>query len=493
MPLGLARPRIPASTERRASTRARFTMPFQSISEQPSTEGKRAGTPESLTAFDWLHTIVDEMLVAGDKAAARLAAPTAPQPFPPTLPAIFEIADRVPPVASRVLGQVLLGYCPMVDCQGGVIATRLTVVPTSAEISIDAAALLREVRGVWPEGGEAVSLDVASDVLLADLLRADPARNVMIEVAASVAADSRNTIALLELAARGNTLLLRGRPTRELPREVLPCFRWSIIDLDEDRRFGSSSDAGARPGRRMPYVQAGVRTMAQFRRSTELGAIAVLGWPLDDEAVGQRTARLDAQVIVELINRIDRREPAEALEQTLVRDPGLAFELIRHANEREEGLRLEAASFRHAIMILGHQEIRRWLALLLSSHGHDHVLHPTHYAALRRGLFMRELASEAGDEQLRSELFMCGVFSLLDRLFGKPVEELMSALVVPERVRQALVERTGPCMPMLQMARSVESGSPHEIRAAAQALFMKPIEANHALLRALATARQLSG
>ena len=111
---------------------------------------------------------------------------------------------------------------------------------------------------------------------------------------------------------------------------------------------------------------------------------------------------------------------------------------------------------------------------------------------MRRGLLMRELAAtRQDDDETRSELFMCGVFSLLDRVFAKPVGELLQTLVVPERVRQALVDEAGRYFPMLELARAVETELPHEIRAAADAVFVGPLEINRALLRTLAIAAQL--
>jgi EAL and modified HD-GYP domain-containing signal transduction protein len=43
------------------------------------------------------------------------------------------------------------------------------------------------------------------------------------------------------LHASGSTLLLKGRPLQELPREVLPCFKYSIIDLADERRLGENT------------------------------------------------------------------------------------------------------------------------------------------------------------------------------------------------------------------------------------------------------------
>ena len=45
-----------------------------------------------------------------------------------------------------ILGQVALGYSPMIDRQRAVMATRLTVFPARPEMALDAAALLRALR-----------------------------------------------------------------------------------------------------------------------------------------------------------------------------------------------------------------------------------------------------------------------------------------------------------------------------------------------------------
>lgn len=464
-----------------------------SASAEPSKpdRGRETDAPQTLTAFDWLDTIVDEMLIAADKTAARQ--PAQPSAVRSGLAALA--ATEFPDVPLQlsgpsVLGQVILGYSPMIDRHHAVIATRLTVVPRRPDIAIDAGALLRAVGEVWPAGGGAVSLNVASETLLADLLRTQPTTNVMIEVPAFLAAEPANVDAVLELAARGNTLLIRGRPLRELPRELLRCFKWSIVDLADDRRVGQPRSASGHI-RTIPHVQSGVRSMAQVRECFERGAVAVLGWPIDEPITNNVQARPDLQVLVEMINRIDRGEPVEALERTLVRDPVLAFELMRHGNAPSIGLRVETHSFRDAITLLGYPRLRRWLAGLLAAAGDANALRPVNFAALRRGLFLNQLAATSGDDETRGELFMCGVFSLLDQICAKPISDLLKTLVVPERVRQALVDQEGPFFPLLELVRAVESEVPGDIRAAADAVFVEPLEINRSLLRALAIAANL--
>ena len=390
-----------------------------------------------------------------------------------------------------VLGQVVLGYSPMVDRHRAITAARLTVFPSRADTTPDAAALLEAVAEVWPADGGRVSLNVASETALQDLVCFRPAPNVMVEVPAFMACDAANSESLRAMHQHGSTLLIKGRPLQPLPREVLPCFAYSIIDLADERRDGSPPPGGVT--RTIPHIQSGVRTLAEMEMSFQRGAIAVLGWPIDDVAAnnGKSSARPELQFIVELINRVDREEPADRLEAVLKTDPTLAFRLMRYINSPAFGLSVEINSFRHAIMVLGYNRLKRWLALLLASASKDPNVKPVMYAAVRRGLLMEELGQHSANADQRSEMFICGVFSLLDRLMGQPLAELMRSIPVPDAVRAALVDQAGPYHAQLELVRAVEAESVFDIRSAAEATMLGLPEVNRAVLRALAGARQL--
>ncbi|GAP33761.1 HDOD domain-containing protein [Piscinibacter sakaiensis] len=397
-----------------------------------------------------------------------------------------------------ILGQVALGYSPFIDRQRNVTATRLTVFALRPDEPLDAGQFLLAIGGVWPAGGARVSLNITSESLLHDLLQAGPTTNVMVEVPAFMAAEPANAEAIRRLHADGSVLLIKGRPLAELPREVLPCFQYSIIDFHDDRRVGDGrSVPPAGVTRSIGHVQAGVRSIAALDESFRRGAAAALGWPLDDlvsgpAAAGRRPGvHTDLQVIIELIHRVDREEPIERLEQTLKRDPTLAFKLLRYINSPAFGFQVEIGSFRHAIMMLGYQRLKRWLALLLATASKDANLQPAMFAAVRRGLLMEELARATSDESMRNEVFICGVFSLLDHLFHEPFKDLLKTIPVPERIHAALVDGEGPYGPYLELVRAIEAESLFDITAASERLMFSPTEINRAVLTALASAAQL--
>lgn len=394
-----------------------------------------------------------------------------------------------------ILGQVALGYSPFIDRHRVVTATRLTVFPLKPDAVLDVGQLLQEVGNAWPASGVRVSLNVVSESLLHDLLQARPAANLMVELPAFMAADPANTDAIIALHANGTTLLLQGRPLTDLPKPVLPCFKYSIIDLADDRRVGDAAQP-AGVSRTIGHVQSGVRNMADLEGGFSRGAEAVLGWPIDDAVTtspsrGQPAAAVGMQTIVELIRQVDSEEPTERLEATLKRDPAVAFKLLRYINSPAFGLRVEIASFRHAIMMLGYKRLKRWLALLLATASKDVNLRPVMFAAVRRGLLMEELVRSSGDEEMRNEMFICGVFSLLDRMFKQPFAQLLDSIPVPERVRQALAESSGPYQPFIELVQAVEASSLFDFRESAETLMLSTSEINRAVLRSLMAASEL--
>ncbi len=400
-------------------------------------------------------------------------------------------------MSHPILGQIALAYCPVIDRARTVTATRVTVFPLKPDATLNARELLDALAEVWPAGGPQLWIKVAQEHLLTALMQAQPSNHIALEVPAFMAVQPQHAEALGLLHANGSTLLLNGKPLSELPKAVLPAFSNAIIDIgDDDRVDETSGGAGVGPSgvpRHIGFVQAGIRSVVDMEASFRRGAVAVLGWPIDDAIKpGNKPADQPAlQVIVMLIDQLHRQDDIELLENTLKRDPPLAYKLMRYINSPAFGLSVEISSFRHAIMILGYQRLKRWLALLLATASKDPNMRPVMFAAVRRGLFMEELARLSGNEDMRNELFICGVFSLLDRMFQQPFAELLKTIPVPEHVYQALVDHDGPYAPYFRLVEAIEGQSLFDIRDAAEPLLISIGDINACLLRAMANAAQL--
>ncbi len=404
-----------------------------------------------------------------------------------------------------LLSQLVLGYSAVIDRQRAVAATRLTIAPLQNGGVIEGRALLQLLGDIWPETAGALSLrlqplggggaalpttgislliNAAGEDLLRSLLDAPALPRFMLEVPAFMAADPMVAASVMAASDNGAALAIKGPPREPLPSDVARCFALQAED--------ASTPASARGA--WPRLRVGVRSGAEVDAAFAAGCAGAAGWPFGEPPTkpnAKAGVAPELQVVLELINRVDREEPVPRLEAVLKKDPTLAFRLLRYINSPGFGLSVEISSFGHALMILGYQRLKRWLALLLVSASKELSMKPLMFAAVRRGLIMEELVRSSGDAEMRGELFICGVFSLLDRLLNQPFAELLRLVPVPLRVRQALLGEEGPFLPYLQLVQAIEDESVIDIREGADRLMIGIGEVNRALLTALSTAAQL--
>lgn len=389
---------------------------------------------------------------------------------------------------STLFTNALIGYEPIVDRQRNALAMRVNVRPGNAAVTM--ATLYREFAEQRAGTGGTIAL--RSPVRIdEDLLELEASPTLWIEVPGAFLDTEEGRALAPKLHAAGFQLMLGGRPETPLTPELVPSFRMSIIHVDDDRRLQQpllqalQSQSNAK--RSIPHVNDGVRTIGMMEKCFERGAVAVVGWPTEDalQHVGKENGNPNYATIVEMMSMIDRGEDPVAIEKVIRRDAALAYKLLRYINSPGFGLSVEVQSFRHAVMMLGYGRLKRWCALLLATACKDSNLRPVMVASFRRGVFLEHLIGTAQDEQLRDEVFILGVLSLLDKLLKRPFVELFSNLHVPERVHETLVERRGPYMPYLKVVESIEKGPDPELPSRLDDCVMSLAHCNHAVMRAL--------
>ena len=390
-----------------------------------------------------------------------------------------------------VLDQVVLGASSLFDAKRAPVAAHMSVFPQRPDAAIDAAGLLQVIDLIAPPEGGPLMLSVANEAGLRALLAAPTAPHLMIEVPGFMLSDADLAATLQERVAAGQTLVLGGRVPDSAPQQLWSLFRAVTVDRANIRN-PLPAGAGGKP---LLRYFVGADGPAMSAGALKAGFSAVIGWPVGDAPTPDSKPKpvpAGVTTVVDLMQRVDRQEPAEKLEAVVRNDPTLAFRLMRYLNSPGFGLSVEISSFRHALMILGYQRLKRWLALLVTSAIDDPDLKPLMHLAVRRGLLMEEIARPGGDDALRNELFICGVFSTLDRMIGQPFDQLLKTIPVQESVAQALAHDTGPCAPFLALARAVETESAYDIRECAETLMMSVGDVNRALAKALVHAHSLT-
>jgi EAL and modified HD-GYP domain-containing signal transduction protein len=393
-------------------------------------------------------------------------------------------------MAASTLAQSLIGYAPIVDQKRNAMASRVVVRP-DAGVDTTYDRLYRELADVCPQGSPALLLSVEGLSVTEEILKVPAVPQIWVEMPAETMDEPGSQQLAGEMHRRGFRLVLGGRTKSPLPPELVPAFCLSLIHISADRRLNMPGPSAPPPGfkRSIPYAQVGVQSIAMMERCFATGAFAVVGWPFEDTMKHATSASTnpDFSTITRLIQLIDKGEDVSNMETLIRRDPALAYRLLRYINSPAFGLRVEIQSFRHAVMMLGYARLRRWLMLLIATSCKDANMRPLMFASFRRGLFLERLIGRDQDESIRDEVFILGVFSLLDKLFKESFSTLFSTLQVPERVQEALVERRGPYVPYLGIAESIEQGPSADLPDKLLNAVMSVEQCNQAVVGALLT------
>lgn len=198
--------------------------------------------------------------------------------------------------------------------------------------------------------------------------------------------------------------------------------------------------------------------------------------------------RLDSSSmrVMELLNLVRNKAEFPQLEQTFKLDPALSYRLLRYINSPAIGLRQTIKSIGHALILLGHDQIYRWLTLLLFTGGE---VDPRSQTLLRNALVRARFTESLGHDKLKKNecdsLFIVGIFSLLDALLNQPMEKALAGLHLPEPVVDALLKRSGPYAAYLKLAIACEHFDQASIAATAAEIGIDAEAVNLAHVNAL--------
>jgi EAL and modified HD-GYP domain-containing signal transduction protein len=122
-----------------------------------------------------------------------------------------------------------------------------------------------------------------------------------------------------------------------------------------------------------------------------------------------------------------------------------------------------------ALMVLGRDQLRRWVQLLLYSTLAPASTFPSPLLQLAasRGKLMELLAIAAapGDRDARERAYMAGIMSLMDTLLGQPMADVIGTLSLDDDLRGALLERSGRFGRLLALVETLDTGGLSDIDA----------------------------
>ena len=152
-------------------------------------------------------------------------------------------------------------------------------------------------------------------------------------------------------------------------------------------------------------------------------------------------------------------------------DTALIISLLRLANTRS--FNSEITSVRVAVSMLGQKYLTRWIQTTVIEKLCSDKPNELMRLSLLRAKFAENLAPVFGMAMRSQELFLTGLFSILDIILDCSMEEALSMVRVSGKIRTALLEHTGSLAEVLHFIVKYESAEWQEV---SRQLVLKNIE-----------------
>ncbi|MCG2583265.1 EAL and HDOD domain-containing protein [Massilia sp. TS11] len=183
-------------------------------------------------------------------------------------------------------------------------------------------------------------------------------------------------------------------------------------------------------------------------------------WCMTPPLKAQGPQAASRALALQLVQKVAADADTHEIEALLRQDPTLSYHLLRLVNSLGMGTGRKITSFSQAILILGRQQLRRWLNLMLFAARQGDVRSPMLLARVAVRARMLELLAKARglDRSVQEQGFMAGMFSLLGVLFGMPLDEVLAPLAISEAVAGALLRQEGELGDLLKLVELAEAG-----------------------------------
>jgi c-di-GMP-related signal transduction protein len=284
-------------------------------------------------------------------------------------------------------------------------------------------------------------INFSRDLLLSDVPLMLPARSVIVEILETVEMDDAVVARCHDLKRLGFQLALddvsatdQVRPLAALADIVKVDFRQT--DADQQERIAADFNAS-----RTRLVAEKVETAEEFGRARSFGYSYFQGYYFERPAIVTAN-RVSSQksTYMQVLNELTQKDLNYThLERLFKHDPPMTYRLLRYLNSALFSWSSPIHSVRHALSLLGDEELRRWLGLLGLASLADGKPSALIVTAVIRGRFGELLSARTRLASRSSEMFLMGLLSLFDTVLESPMEDVVAGLGLSTDVREALL------------------------------------------------------
>jgi c-di-GMP-related signal transduction protein len=308
-------------------------------------------------------------------------------------------------------------------------------------------------------GGKLVFINFTEELLLRGTPTLFPKNHVVVEILEDVHPTREIIDACQALYQQGYILALDDFVYRDNLQPLIDLAQIIKIDFRLTPQAEITAILAQLKEGKCEFLAEKIETNEEFVAAKAMGFKYFQGYFFaKPEVLKNKDISASKLTIMQLICEVNRAEcDLKKLEEYINQDVSISYKLINYLNSAYYARLQPISSIRQAIAYLGERGIRMFISIIAASRLVDNKPGELLRAATIRANFLEQIAIELAIDS--GELFMLGLFSLLDAMLDNSMEYLVGQLPLTTQMSEALVQRSGQLANYLQLIEAVEAGN----------------------------------
>jgi EAL and modified HD-GYP domain-containing signal transduction protein len=309
-------------------------------------------------------------------------------------------------------------------------------------------------------GGKRAFFNVTREVLIKQYTSLIPRDLAVVEILENVKPDPEVIDACQKLKQAGYLIALDDFVYQHLDNPLVKLADIIKVDFLETDRLAQQMIVERLSAQGVVFLAEKVETWSAFQAALEMGYTLFQGYFFSRPKVLSHKDipghKINYLRILQEINRPDI--DLTQIEAIVKRDMSLTYKLLRYLNSAAFSCRQDIKSIRQALMLLGEKEIKKWATLIALVSMAGDKPEELVAQALVRAQFCQSLASGAGLAQRAEDLFLVGLFSLIDAILDRELADILSDVPVSDDIKEALLGRPNLLHEVYESTLAYEQG-----------------------------------
>ena len=284
-------------------------------------------------------------------------------------------------------------------------------------------------------------------LIVEGLIDSLPPSKVVIEILEDASPNETLLNSVISLKERNFTIALDDFTMDQAWDRFLPYidiikFDWRLSSHEEIRAY---LDSRTDQISHIKCLAEKIETREEFEKAKEMGFRLFQGYFFSrPEIVKHKTLSANQVVVTQLLTETIRDDmDYEKIEKILSQDQSLAYKLLSYVNNVRYGTSDPITSFKHAVVFLGKENMRRFISLVYATCINEDKPSELSRMSLVRARFCELISIKRKNKVDQQDAFMCGLFSLLDAMMDRSFSEIISTMPIRESIKHALIEKKG--------------------------------------------------